>query len=218
MSRAACAQLAGAALLVICAQLVGAGFEERARRANKPMEAVLMGSQAVLLDYFWFDLLQYFGAYRLGEHDLSGFALRYERLISLDASFHRATIFASTVRATDMADAQGAIAWLRRAEAANPMEWIYPYEQGFIQYLWLGNIEAAEQDFRRAGEKEDVTPGWRHFVARIKELGGDPLVAYEMWREIAQTTEHPKIRETALKNMERLERVLNSRVPPRPGA
>jgi hypothetical protein len=30
-------------------------------------------------------------------------------------------------------------------------------------------------------------------VARIKELGGDPLVAYD--GEIAQQAEHPKIRE-----------------------
>jgi hypothetical protein len=39
-----------------------------------------------------------------------------------------------------------------------------------------------------------------------------------MWREIAQQAEHPKIREMALKNMERLERTLNSRAQPGPGS
>jgi len=198
----------GGILCLLIAPLAGRSEAERAARASRPLESLTLGSQAVLVDYYWFDLLQYFGAYRLGEHDLREFAPRYERLVGLDPGFHRATIFASTVRATDLGDAEGAVIWLRRAEALNPDHWIYPYEQGFIHYLWLENYQAAERDFIRAGQKPGAPPAWRHFVARIRELGGNPVVAYEMWREIADSAEHPRVRETALKNLERLERTI----------
>ncbi len=180
-------------------------------RERKPMESWLMGSQAVLVDYLWFDLLQYFGAYSLGEHDLSGFPGRYERLHRLAPTFHRATIFASAVRSSDMQDPKGALFWLEQAESDNPEHWVYPYEQGFIHYLWLENYRQAEAAFRRAGRREGAHPAWRHFVARIHELGGDPRVACELWLQIAENAEHPRIREAAMRNVERLEGILHSR-------
>jgi hypothetical protein len=183
----------------------------RQQDPRRPLEAVMLGSEALLADYYWFDLLQYFGGYRLGQHDLSEFNQRVERLMRLDPSFHRATLFAAVVRATDMEDPQGALRWLAWAERANPDEWVYPYEQGFFQYLWLENYQEARAAFERAGRCPGVTPAWRHFAARITELGGDPAVAREMWLQVAAAAEHPRVREAALENVRRLEAILLER-------
>jgi len=180
----------------------------RQQEMRRPLEAVMLGSEALLADYYWFDLLQYFGGYRLGQHDLAEFNPRVERLLRLDPSFHRATLFAAVVRATDMQDPQGALRWLAWAERANPDEWIYPYEQGFFQYLWLENYQEAKAAFQRAGRCAGAPPAWRHFAARISELGGDPAVAREMWLQVADTAEHPRVREAALENVRRLEAIL----------
>lgn len=199
--------LLGAALIAV-AQLSRPGPAIRAQRPARPYEAVMLGSEALLVDYYWFDLLQYFGGYRLGEHDLAGFIPRFERLLRLDPGFHRANIFAAVVRAQEMEDPAGAIQWLRYAERVNPQVWEYPYEQGFLNYLLLDNYRAAVADFRRAGRIEGAPPAWRHFEARITELGGDPRIARDMWMQIAESAEHPGIRETALRNAERLEGIL----------
>lgn len=183
----------------------------RQQEPQRPLEAVLMGNEALLADYYWFDLLQYFGGYRLGQHDLSEFNQRVERLLRLDPGFHRATLFAAVVRATDLEDPEGALRWLAWGERANPLEWIYPYEQGFIQYLWLENYQAASAAFARAGHCPGAPPAWKHFVARIEELGGDPRVARELWLQVAATAEHPRVREAALENARRLEAILLER-------
>ena len=196
---------------LLAAQLIDAGSSERISRHNKPMEGYLIGYQAVLVDYYWFDLLQYFGGYSLGDHDLSAFNARFERLTELAPDFHRATIFAAMIRADDMEDPSGALRWLERAEERNPEFWFYPYEQGFLHYLWLGNYPEAINAFRRAGLREGAPSSWRHFVARITELGGDPQVAREMWLQIAEAAEHPRVREAALGNVERLEAMLLER-------
>ena len=201
--------LALSALLIVVAQLSQPWPAVRRQAPHRALESVMMGSEAVLVDYYWFDLLQYFGGYRMGEHDLAGFNLRVERLLGLDPNFHRATLFAAVIRATDMGDPAGAVRWLAYAERANPGTWYYPYEQGFMQYLWLENYQAAKSAFERAGRCPGVAPAWRHFVARISELGGDPSVAREMWLEVAATAEHPSVREAALENVRRLEAILH---------
>jgi hypothetical protein len=183
----------------------------RQQEPRRPLEAVMLGSEALLADYYWFDLLQYFGGYRLGQHDLADFNARVERLMRLDPSFHRATLFAAVVRATDMEDPAGALRWLAWAERANPEEWVYPYEQGFFHYLWLENYQEAKAAFERAGRCPGAHPAWRHFAARIAELGGDPAVAREMWLQVAAAAEHPRVREAALENVRRLEAILLQR-------
>jgi tetratricopeptide (TPR) repeat protein len=193
---------------LLAAQLLGPGAERRSQQENRRLEACLLGSHAVLVDYFWFDLLQYFGAYRLGAHGLEEFIARSERLFALDPAFPWAYIFASVVRADDMDDPRGAIEWLARAEAANPDVWFYPYEQGFIYYLRLGEYESAEAAFARVGRCPDAPGSWRHFTARIHELGGDPRLARELWMEVARTATHPDIRERAIRNADRLDALL----------
>jgi hypothetical protein len=195
-------------LLLACAQLGQPAPLIRQQEPQRPLEAVMMGSEALLADYYWFDLLQYFGGYRLGQHDLSGFNQRVERLMRLDPQFHRALLFAAVVRATDLEDPAGALRWLAWGERANPTHWIYPYEQGFLNYLWLENYADAKAAFERAGRCPDVHPAWRHFVARISELGGDPRLARELWLEVAAAAEHPAVREAALENVHRLEAIL----------
>lgn len=198
-------------LLLAGAQLSQPAPLIRQQEPQRPLEAVLLGSEALLADYYWFDLLQYYGGYRLGQHDLASFNARVERLLRLDPAFHRATLFAAVVRATDMQDPAGALRWLAYAERANPTYWVYPYEQGFFHYLWLENYREARAAFARAGRCPDAHPAWRHFVARIDELGGDPRLAREMWLEVAETAEHPRVREAALENVRRLEAILLER-------
>ena len=190
------------------AQLSRPGPEIRRQLPHHPYESLFMGSEALVVDYLWFDLLQYYGAYRLGENDLSEFVPRAEKLMWADPSFHRANIFSTIVRAQTLEDPEGAIAWLRRSERSNPGEWVYPYEQGFFHYLMLEDYRAAVADFRRAGKIEGAPPAWKHFVARITELGGDPRIAMSMWMQIAESAEHPEIRDAALRNVERLEEIL----------
>jgi hypothetical protein len=180
-------------------------------QANKPLSALMMGSDAVLDDLLWFDLLQYFGGYKLGEHDLAEFPGKCERLLRIAPDFHRAAVFACAIYADDMARPRMAIDLLARMEGLNPDHWIYPYEQGFINYLWLENYQQAESDFRRAGKIPGVPVAWKHFVARIRELGGSPELSREMWLFIAETTEHRSVREAAEANIKRLDALLKNR-------
>jgi hypothetical protein len=199
-----------AAALLVAAQLAGPNANERRAAAQPPMSSWLLGNQALLVDYLWFDLLQYFGAYRLGEHGLEEFTTRADRLFELDGDFPSAVIFTCVVRATDLQDPRGALQWLRQAETRHPTEWYYPYEQGFINYLWLQDYAQAELDFRRAGRCPGAPSAWHHFVARIHELGGDLSLARDLWLEIAAATEHADLRERAIRNAERLTALLES--------
>ncbi len=194
--------------LPVVAQLSHPAPDIRSQIANRPFESLTCGGEALLADYYWFDLLQYYGGFRLGENDLSEFVVRTEHLMRLDPGFHRANIFASVIRCQTLEDPAGAIQWLRHNERANPWTWEYPYEQGFINYLYRRHYKASVAAFRRAGKIEGAPSSWRHFVARITELGGDPRISRAMWMQIAEKAEHPSIREAALKNVERLEAIL----------
>ncbi len=206
-ARARLALMASLGLLTV-AQLSRPGPAIRSQIPQRPYESLTCGGEALLADYYWFDLLQYYGGFRLGQNDLSEFIIRAERLMRLDPSFHRANIFASVIRAQTLEDPRGAIRWLRHNERANLRTWEYPYEQGFLHYLYLEEYESAVADFRRAGKIAGAPASWRHFVARITELGGDPRISRAMWLQISETAEHPAIRERALKNVQRLEAIL----------
>ena len=202
--------IGAATLLLACAQMLGPDRSARAAKEEPPLAGWLMGSQAVVVDYFWFDLLQYYGAYALGEGDLDEFVPRTERLLRLAPAFHRAYSFAAVVRASNMADPEGALAWLELGEARNPDHWFYPYEQGFINYLVLERYADAEAAFRRAGTRPGAPPAWRRFVANIRERGGDPRLAMELWQQVADLAEHPMVREAALDNVRRLEALIRA--------
>jgi hypothetical protein len=206
--------LVAAAGSVLCQQaLADRGHEEADRPplyypSGRFLREATPGLHELAADYLWFQAVQYYGAYRMGQHDLRYFRGLVDGVLALDPGFVDAYRFAALVLAMDMHDPSAGRDLLTRGILANPESWILPFEVGFVHYVM-------ERDYARAATWFDAaaaTPGAddivRRFAAWSHDRAGEPEVALALWRAMYANAPNPDVREVAKGMIEHYEAML----------
>ena len=157
----------------------------------------VLGYAGTAADVYWIRTLQHFGQERLSPPGhVRTYALLYPLLdltTTLDPYFSIAYRFGAIFLGEPFPDGPGrpdlAIALLQKGLAAQPANWQYMQDLGFVYYWHLRDYTAAADAFRRASEMPGA-PNWlRPLAAVTLAEGGHRSASRAMWEQLAQAEE-----------------------------
>ena len=181
------------------------------------LRQAVLGFREMAADYLWFQTVQYYGAYRRGEHDLGYYRGLLDAVCRLDPHFVEAYRFGSLVLAMDLRDRPGAVDVLKRGIQNNPDNWVLPFEVGFVYYVLDQDFPRAACWFDAAADSPDATDFARRFAAFCHKRAGDTEVSLLLWRNLYETTSNPAMRDLAERMIGRCEELLRARQAGGPG-
>lgn len=158
-----------------------------------------VGYREIVADFLWFQTVQYYGAYRKGNHDLRYFSGLVDAVTTLDPQFIEAYYFGSLVAAMDQDQIPRAIDLLKRGILANPDNWLLPFQIGFTHYILNQDYERAATWFAIAARSPEATDFARRFAAFSRQRAGNLEGSIALWRNLYKNTSNPAMRELALK-------------------
>jgi len=181
-------------------------------RAGSAVPRVALGFDAILADIYWIRAIQHFGGTRRAEGGDKSYSLLYPLLdltTTLDPHFSIAYRFGAMFLAESYPNGPGrvdqAIALLERGLAADPKNWQYAQDAGFVQYWWLRDYKAASAWFDRASRIEGA-PWWlRSMAASTLAEGGDRQSSRRLWQQLYETSDDEWVRNNAQLKLAQLE-------------
>lgn len=183
--------------------------EELLLRSARMLKKMSLGYDALLADLYWTRTVQYYGLKRL--NDDSNFELLSPLLdltTELDpqlvVAYKFGTVFLSEHPPAGAGRPDLAVQLTRRGIAANPEEWRFWADLGFV-YYWYEKDYANAADAYLQGSRQPLAPIWmKAMAASISAQGGSYRVSYFLWSEVYQSTQDAEIRKNALKHLQTL--------------
>jgi tetratricopeptide (TPR) repeat protein len=181
-------------------------------RAGSALPRVALGFDAILADVYWIRAIQHFGGTRRAAGGDRSYNLLYPLLdltTTLDPHFSVAYRFGAIFLAESYPDGPGradqAIALLERGLAADPTEWQYAQDAGFVHYWWLHDYKAAAAWFDRASRIEGA-PWWlRSMAATTLAEGGDRQSSRRLWQQLYETSDDSWVKNNAALRLTQLQ-------------
>jgi hypothetical protein len=173
-------------------------------RSPQLMRRLTLGFNAVWADVYWIRAVQYYGGTKLSTGDKQNFDLLYPLLditTSLDPRFNIAyrlgAILLSEAYPNGPGNPDQALALLQKGIREMPNKWQYYHDAGFVEYWWRSDADAAAAWFVKGADLPD-SPNWlRPVAASILAERGDRRNARAMWQQLAASSEHDWIRQSA---------------------
>ena len=156
-----------------------------------------LGYRGLAADLYWIRAIQHFGAERLSppNHDRT-YALLYPLLdlaTTLDPYFSIAYRFGAIFLGEPYPGGPGrpdlAVALLRKGLAAQPQNWHYMQDLGFVYYWHLRDYAAAAARFQQASEMPGAPSWMRPLAAVTLAEGGQRRASRALWEQLAQSQE-----------------------------
>lgn len=163
-----------------------------------------LGYRELAADCVWFQAVQYFGGYAMGQHDLAYFNGLIDIVTDLDPHFAFPYIFGAMVMSQDMGDLDRGVGILKKGMRQNPMNWEYPFEIAFLYYVRERDADRAARYFELAARLPGGGDKARRFAAFVYSKAGHEETSIRMWEELARESDQPYMRELAERYIERL--------------
>ncbi len=169
--------------------------------SGKYLRALAPGYQEILADFIYLWSIQYYSAYERGE--------RYDYLdhiyggviTELDPRYQDPYLVGAMIMAVEAGRVEQALALLDKGIAANPDNWLLPFEAGFYCYDTLGDYRRAARYFERAMKVPEAHPLVRRLHAEMYNKLGDRGTSLAYWREIYLTAEDEYVRGVAWRHV-----------------
>ncbi len=204
---------AATALVVFVAAATCAAFLERAGSARIPRERALeelayypngtwlkamsLGESALLADLTWLRAVQYYGERRQLDNTFRLLFHAFDVVTNFDPRHLPSYVFAGHALAQEGRQFQNGLALLLKGRDADPLEWIYPFEIGFLYYVQKHDYGTAALWFQEAARKPGCPEVARRFAAFASQRAGSRQSAIQLWQMVAETTDNPMLREKA---------------------
>jgi TPR repeat protein len=172
--------------------------------SGKFVEQTSLGYREIAADWIWFQAVQYYGGYALQQHDLAYFNGLIDIVTDLDPHFEFPYIFGSVVMSQDMGDLERGVEVLKKGMRANPTDWHYPFEIGFLYYVVAQDANRAARYFELASRLPDSGAVPARFAAFVHSKAGHEETSIRMWEEIARESDQPYMRDMAKRYIEKL--------------
>lgn len=170
-----------------------------------------LGYKQLAADLVWFSAVQYYGEYRLDEHDLSYFEGLIDIIITLDPHFIFAYIFGALVVSSDIGSMENGVEILKKGMMHNPGSWKLPFEIGFLYYIGARDEDLAARYFDLASRIPGSPEMTERFAAFVYSKAGHTETSIRMWEELAENTDEPYMKELAERYIEKLKQQLAER-------
>lgn len=172
--------------------------------SGEALPTLRMGHAQLAADLAWLRAIQYYGEHRRSDHRYPYAGHIFRVITGLDPGFEHAYVFGALVLAEDAGLAGEARALLTEGMAARPYSWWLVFERGFLDWVHREDIESAAKDMAAASRLPGA-PSWvSRFAAHCNETVGKRAFAMALWKQVAEQTHNPRIRDIALRALERL--------------
>ena len=181
-------------------------------RSPSLMQKLTLGFHTLWADVYWIRAVQYFGSTRLStakDKTYEGLYPLLDITTTLDPHFNIAYRLGAILLAESYPNGPGeperAIALLEKGLRASPQKWQYMHDAGFVHYWWRRDHETAAQWFLKA-EGQPGAPTWlRQVAVTMLAQGGDRDTARNLWKEMANSSEHEWMRQAARRGLLQLD-------------
>lgn len=171
-----------------------------------------LGHQEAAADLAWLRAVQYYGEHRKTDNEFTRMFHVFDILTSLAPRFEAAYVFGAFAMAQEGRDFPSAERLMLKGIEHNPQSGRLAFELGFLYYVRPGtrDLARAGEYFEQASRQEDAPPQAARFAAFARQHSGNLLVAYELWREVLESSPNPALREMAEREMRRIRRALET--------
>jgi tetratricopeptide (TPR) repeat protein len=169
--------------------------------SGKYLRALTPGYSEVLADFIFLWSIQYYSAYESGEryayldHIFSGV------ITELDPRYQDPYLVGAMIMALEAGDVERGLRLLDKGMAANPDNWLLPFEAGFYCYDSLHDYRRAARYFELAMRLPGAHPLVRRLHAEMHNRAGDRAASLAYWREIYLTAEDEYVRSVAWRHV-----------------
>ena len=182
-------------------------------RSPAAVKRLALSFDAVAADLYWIRAIQYYGGTRLSPEPNKRYDLLYPLLdltTSLDPQFSIAYRFGAFFLSERAPGGAGrpdlAIALLKKAMAANPDQWEYPYDIGFVYYRYEDYQQAADW-FHRASDVPNAATWLKPLAAVTLATGGNLEASRLLWENLLANGEQDWLRNTAKQRLQQLDAI-----------
>jgi hypothetical protein len=165
-----------------------------------------LGDATAWSDLLWLRAVQYYGERRQVDNDFRQMAHVFEIITTLDPRFRNAYVFGGTSLCQEGNQFEAGVRLLEKGMRNNPREWIYPFELGFVHYVGgrNKNLTRATFDFAQAARQPEAPAYCQRFAAWSGQRAGHEAVSFELWRQVAETSENVYMRRKAIEYLRQL--------------
>lgn len=184
--------------------------EDRTRFIAPPLEAirpVVTDFENLLADSYWLLFLQMNGENLqiedFTQRDYTHVYPTLDLIVGLDPNFHEAVLFGSWVLA-DGEKLDEALKLVAEGQANHPEDYRYPYQRGFLEFLYGKRYLEAAKWFEVAAALPGAPPGVARFAASMYQRGSKTELAIRTWRTIRETSQDRHSRAIAERALRKL--------------
>lgn len=177
-------------------------------RSGTAARKLSLGYNSLLADIYWTRAVQYYGAkFGVPGEKFDQLWPLLDLATTLDPHLIVAYRFGAIFLSEPEVGANRpdlAAELVKRGIAANPQEWRLGTDLGLLYYLYLRDYPQAAQAYLETS-KNPAAPVWvKLMAARIAQKGGSFETSRMIWGQLYNSTKDPKIRETAIRQIESL--------------
>ena len=174
------------------------------------LEPATFGHAATAADLAWLRAVQYYGQHRTTDNHYVRMEHVFDILTSLDPSFLAAYQFGAFALAQEGRDFPAAERLMRKGLAAHPTSGPLAFQTGFLYYVRPGgrDLAHAAEYFEQAARQPDGPPEAARFAAFAHQNAGNLGAAFELWAEVARTTDNGYLRDMAEREKARIRRAI----------
>jgi hypothetical protein len=171
------------------------------------LQQAALGEATAWSDLLWLRAVQYYGERRQLDNTFRQMAHVFDIITTLDPAFRSAYVFGGTSLCQEGNQFEAGVRLLEKGVHHNPRSWVYPFELGFVHYVGkVGkrNLTRATFDFAQAARQPEAPDYCQRFAAWSGQKAGHEAVSFELWRQVAETTDNVYMREKAIEYLRRL--------------
>jgi tetratricopeptide (TPR) repeat protein len=180
-------------------------------RSGPLAQRLALGFDNLVADAYWIRAVIYFGSQRRATSG-QNFDQLYPLLdlvTSLDPYFKVAYRFGSIFLAEPYPGGAGridqAVQLLQKGAAADPRQWEYVLDIGFVYYWWAGDFATASEWFKKAGEIPGAAEWLAPLAATTLAEGGNRQSSRQLWTQLRDSSEIEWIRTNASHRLKQLD-------------
>jgi hypothetical protein len=159
------------------------------------LKAMSLGESALLADLTWLRAVQYYGECRQTDNTFRLLYHAFDVVTNFDPHHLPSYVFAGHALAQEGGQFENGIAILHKGRDADPAEWLYPFEIGFLHYVQKRDYLTASLWFQEAARKPDCPGLAQRFAAFASQRAGSRESAIALWQLVAENTDNPLLRE-----------------------
>jgi tetratricopeptide (TPR) repeat protein len=180
--------------------------------SGQHLQRATLGHAESAADLAWLRAVQYYGEHRKTDNRFEKMYHVFDILTTLAPNFESAFVFGAFALAQEGRDFPRAAALMAKGLDRNPRSGRLAFEAGFLYYVKPGgrDLDHAAEYFERASRLPGAPTSSREFAAFAHQNTGSLAVAYQLWREIRETSPNRYLREIADREMARIADALRS--------